>query len=721
MQSTIAREQMDALFNPKSVAFIGANERSPFSKISYDLVRRFGSVERTHLINPNSAEVYGARTYPTCADVPDGVDCAYLMVPKALVPGAIEDAAAAGARSAVVLTAGYRETGAEGARAQDALVTQCRDLGMTLLGPNILGFANVAAGIAVCALPGLPTSPGHVALVSQSGAGAGSLTRFVETHGIRFSYAVTTGNEAMVCTEDVLDYLLDDENTRAIAVFAETFRKPTAFLAAARKAAALRKALVVLKVGSSELSARTATAHTGALVGDDAVIDAVMRQEGVIRVDHMEELLHTANVAAHTGPWSSTGVGVASLSGGACDVIADRAAELGLPLPDLSPDTHARLTEIVSELGHVQNPLDVTGAGVTDPTLLARATAALAGDPRIGFVAVVGGRPTAAPIPGLAAALASSGKPGAYVATVSSALDTEMAEAFVRSGLLYIPSIRDAVTALAKVSWWTQRVRELSTRTIEAEAPTSVRPLAPGTPMSEVELRKLLVQGGVPIVPAECTSSSEEAFDAASRIGGPVAMKIVSADILHKSDVGGVRLDVPDPSSAATAYTDIIDCVAQIGSHPAVQGVLVAPMRSDGLELIVGVTSDPDWGHVLALGLGGIFVEVFHDTALLRLPVTDADIERALGGLRAAPLLQGVRNQPAADMAVLTNAIRRIADLAALIGEELDVLEVNPLYVRGGQVEALDALITWKSAASESCGRLPTCVTDGQSGVVAKG
>jgi acetate---CoA ligase (ADP-forming) len=702
MQLTIARDQMHALFNPKSVAFIGANERSAFSAISYDLVRRFGSTERTYLINPNTPTVYGVTTYPTCSDVPGGVDCAYVMVPKAKVPRAIQDAAAAGARSAVVLSAGYRETGEEGALAQDELAAQCRELGVTLLGPNILGFANVVTGVAVCALPGLPASPGPVALVSQSGAGAGSLTRFIETHGIRLSYAVTTGNEAMVSTEDVLDYLLDDDNTRAIAVFAETFRKPMAFLAAARKAAAMRKALVVLKVGSSELSARTATAHTGALVGDDDVIDAVMRQEGVIRVDHMEDLLHAANVAAHTGPWKATGVGVASLSGGACDVIADRAEELGLPLPELTASTRTDLASIVSDLGHVQNPLDVTGAGVTDPTLLARATEALGRDPAVGFVAVVGGRPTPAPMPGLAAALASAGTPGAYVATVSSALDDQTDAAFATSALLYIPSIRDAVTALAKVSWWTKRLDELSAPTILTVDTQPVESVLTGMPMSEVDVRTLLMRSGVPVVPAECVSSPEQASEAACRFAGPVALKIVSAQIPHKSDVGGVRLDVPDPQSAAAAYSDIMERVEHLEPRPRVDGVLVAPMRSDGLELIVGVTRDPDWGPVLALGLGGMFVEVFRDTALLRLPATDADIARALNGLRAAPLLRGIRNRPAADIALLIAAIRAIADLAVSLGDALDVLEVNPLYVRGGHVEALDALITWKDASGAS-------------------
>lgn len=700
MKPTIARNQMDALFNPRSVAFIGASDSSAFSRISYDLVRRFDATERTFLVNPKSATVHGVATFPRCAEIPGGVDCAYVMVPRALVPRAVEDAAAAGARSAVVLTAGYRETGADGARAEDDLVAQCSAAGITLLGPNILGFANVAAGIAVCALPGVPAAPGRLALVSQSGAGAGSLTRFVETHGIRFSYAVTTGNEAMVCTEDVVSYLLDDEHTRAVAVFAETFRKPMAFLAAARKAAAMGKALVVLKVGSSELSAATAIAHTGALVGNDAVIDAVFRQEGVIRVDHMEDLLHTANVAASTGPWLSNGVGVASLSGGACDVIADRAEQLGLPLPELATETQERLGAIVSNLGHIQNPLDVTGAGVTDPSLLARATEALAADPGIGFVAVVGGRPTAAPMPGLAAALASAGTPGAYVATVSSALDAESDAAISDSGLLYIPSIRDAVTALAKVSWWTKRLGELN-----AEAPALALAAEPrqgsGRPMSEMGVRNLLSEAGIPVVPAELVTSAEHAADAAARIGGPVAMKIVSADIPHKSDIGGVRLGVSGRTEVATAYDAIMASAAEIMPQPAVEGVLVAPMRTDGVELIVGVTRDPDWGPLLAVGLGGVFVEVFRDSALLRLPTTDGDITRALTGLRAAPLLQGTRNRPVADFGRLSTVIRAVADLAITLGDHLESLEVNPLYVRGNVIEALDGLLTWTNTGSE--------------------
>lgn len=695
MTPTIARERMHALFNPRSVAFIGANDGSAFSAISYDLVRRFGTVERTHLVNPNSPQVHGRPTFSACSQIPGGVDCAYLMVPRDRVPAAIDDAAAAGAGSAVVLTAGYAETGDDGARAQQALVTQCAAAGITLLGPNMLGFANVAAKVAVCALPGVPVEPGRVALVSQSGAGAGSLTRFIETHGIRLSYAVTTGNEAMVCIEDVIDYLLDDVATGAVAVFAEAFRKPAAFLAAARKAAALGKALVVLKVGSSELSARTATAHTGALVGDDAVIGAVMRQEGVIRVDHMEELLHTANLAACTGQWSTTGIGVASLSGGACDVIADRAEGLGLPLPELHPSTQHALTGIVSALGQIQNPLDVTGAGVTDPTLLARAAGALAADPGVGFVAVVGGKPTPGPMPGVAAALRESGTPGAYVAMVSSALDTETDAVLRDSALLYIPCIRDALVAMAKVSWWTQRLTQISGEAQATERDVPTRGPIPGA-ASELVVRKLLEEAGIPVVPGECVTDVDQCRAAAGRFGGRVAMKIVSPNIAHKSDIGGVRLAVMGDDRVAAAYGEILAAAAKVIPRPDIEGVLVSPMRTDGVELIVGVTRDLDWGLILALGFGGIFVEVFGEVALLRLPATTADIERALCGLRAAPLLQGARGRPVTDLKALAAVVGGIARLAESLGDELQALEVNPLFVRGDVIEALDALAIWR-------------------------
>jgi acetate---CoA ligase (ADP-forming) len=691
---TLDRSHLGRLFAPKTVAFIGASDKSAFSSIAFDLMRQFGSAGRTYLINPNRPEVHGTRTYASCADVPGGFDCAYVLVPQRLVEQAIDDAAAAGARAAVVITAGFAELGPSGMRAQRALVQRCQSNGMVLLGPNHLGFASVGAGIAVCALPGISPQPGRLALVSQSGALAGTLTQFARAHGITFSYAVTTGNEAMVTAEDVVDYVLDDPLTKAVSVFAETIRKPEVFLRAVRKAGRLGKAIVMLKAGSSVLSARTAAAHTGALVGDDAVIDALLRQEGVIRVAQLEELLITGHLAAHTGVWPRPGVAVASLSGGACDVIADRAQDLALPVPELDPATTAALERTISALGHAHNPLDVTGAAMTDHDLLGNVTAVLASDPNVGFVAVVGGPDPS--LPGVGRALSQASVPGAFVSTVTQALSGATAAAVAAAGLTYIPGTRDAITAMAHISRWSGRIAQLREPGDMPRAPLADLRVRPGEAMSEAEVRALLERAGVPVVPSAVATTADEAVRAAERWPGPVAMKIVSRDIEHKSDIGGVRLGVRGAEEVRAAFGQIVAAGRAVRPGPRIDGVLISPMRAGGTELLVGVARDPDWGLVLAVAIGGVFVEVLRDSSLLHLPSRRADILRAVERLRGAALLRGARGGAEADLDALADVIQGIADLALMLGEDLQALEVNPLRVAGSEIEALDGLVEWR-------------------------
>ncbi len=691
----IGHEQLERLFTPKSVAFIGASDKSLFSWLAFNSTERFGTLDRTHMVNPNRREVHGLKTYASCTDVPGGIDCAYVMVPQKLVPQTIDEAAAAGARAAVVVTSGYAEVGEAGARAQLALAEQCERNGMILLGPNHLGFANVGAGIAVCSLIGVPTDRGKLALVSQSGALASMFTLFARHNGITFSYVITTGNEAMVTAEDVLDYVLSDPDTAAVAIFAETIRRPELFVSAARKAVRLGKAIVMLKAGASELSARTAAAHTGALVGNDAVIDAVLRQEGVIRVTQMEELLVTGHLAANTGPWARPGVAVVATSGGACDVVADSGQQLGLPIAPLDPATENALAPLISEFGHAQNPVDATGAMVLDPTLLGKITATMAADPKVGFIAIIGG--TDPSLPGVGEALSEAPVPGAWAPIVSRDLSGSTAEAVAEAGLLYLPSTRDAVIAMAEVSHWSTRLRQLQRRSSDdRRTAASSRPdLRPGVAMSEYEVREFMRSAGVPVAPARLVGTAAEAVAAAEEFGGAVALKIVSAAIEHKSDIGGVILDVSADEAVATAFHKVLGCAQGLDPAPRVDGVLVSPMRSGGIELLVGVARDPDWGLVLAVGLGGIFVEVMDDVCLLRLPAAREDVRDGLESLRGAAILHGARGRPAADVDRVTDVISTVADVALSLGDDLAALEVNPLYVKESQVEALDALLTW--------------------------
>lgn len=703
---TVSR--LRSLFAPRRVAIVGASEKSLFSRIAHTNLVSFGMGGRTHLVNRGGGTVHGQDAVCSCAELPEGVDVAFLMVPRRATIESLKDAAAAGIRNAVVLSSGYAEAGATGIAAQEELVDTAHSLDMLVLGPNHLGFVNVVDGVPVTSMPDLPRIPGPVALVAQSGATAGSMVEFAAMSGIGFSHVVTTGNEAMVTTSDVLDYLVDDEHTRAVALFVETIRRPDRFLSAVARARAAGKAIVALKLGTSELTARTAMAHTGALVGDDRVAGAVFRQYGVIRVDSVEDLLLTAHLAAFTGPLRHPAAAFTSISGGACDVIADRAQDLGLPLTTLSPQTVDRVRRALPAYGTPQNPLDVTGAVVHDPPLFTTLIDTVANDPGVGIVATVfdlpwepaaAGHGAAAMCRAIGAGLSRAPVPAVLVNQTSRpvseytrALMAEYEVPFVLGGL------RQAVVAMAGIAGWSVRCARADVPV--ARPQVSVPPSAERTgTWSETAARDLFLSAGVPVVPGELVGSEEAAGRAAAGYSS-AALKVVSADIAHKSEVGGVRLGVVGDQAARAAYRGVVESARRAVPAARIDGVLVSPMRTSGVELLVGVTRNPDWGLVLAVALGGVFVEVLDDAALRRLPVTREDVVEMLGELRGRPVLDGVRGQPPVDIDALVDVVCRITELATALGGDLESLEVNPLHATGSGAEVLDALVTWQATAS---------------------
>jgi acyl-CoA synthetase (NDP forming) len=700
--------RLQSLFRPKSVAIVGASEKSLFSSIAWSNLERFGFADHTHLVNRRGVLTHGRPTVTSCAELPSGVDVAFLMVPQAATIAALKEAAAAGIRNAVVLTSGYGEAGPAGKAAQAELIRTAQDLDLLLLGPNHLGFVNVADGIPVSSLLDLPRTPGHVGLIAQSGATAGSMIDFARMCDIGFSHVVTTGNEAMITASDVLDFLVDDEQTRAIALFIETVRRPEIFLAAVKRANAAGKAVVVLKLGTSELSARTAQAHTGSLVGDDQAIDAIFRQYGVIRVDSVEDLLITAQLAAFTGPLSSSGVGITSISGGACDVVADRGEELGLDLVALGEHTVRKISELLPAYGTPHNPLDVTGAAVIDPSLLTALLAAMAEDPNVALVATIFDLPwEEKPVHGAAAmcraigtGIAEAPVPGLVINQTLRPV-TEYTRGLLREYRipLVIGGLRNAVVAMSGVGRWS------AVRT--QERPISTLPESVALPpvdqrhgsWSEWRTRDLLAAAGVPVIPSVLAVNEDAAVSAAADLGR-VAMKVVSADIVHKTDIGGVRLGV-DAVDARDAYRSILDAVAANAPGATVEGILVSPMRTPAVELIVGVVADPDWGPMLAVGLGGVLVELLQDASLRRLPVGPDDVREMLGELRGRAVLDGVRGAEPVDVDALVTAICAVTALASALGDDLLSLEVNPLRADSDGVEALDAVRTWRDADPE--------------------
>jgi acyl-CoA synthetase (NDP forming) len=705
----ITGKRLTSLFRPRSVALVGASDKSTFSLLAYRNLVEFGLADRTYLVNRRGATTHGQPTVSSCAQIGEPVDVAYLMVPQAATLEALHDAAAAGIRNACVLSSGYAEAGDAGRAAQAELTAEADSLGMVVLGPNHLGFANFTDGVPVCSVPGLPHQSGPVALLSQSGASSAAMLDFASMANVGLSYLVTLGNEAMITAGHVLDFLVDDPGTRAVAIFMETVREPEVFRRAARRAARVGQAVVVLKAGSSALSARTAAAHTGALVGDDRVIGSVFADLGVIRVDSIEDMLITAGAAAALGRLARPGIGIVSISGGACDIVADRAEDLGAALPELAAPTRDALAGIMPAYGTVQNPLDVTGAAVIDPTIFTRAIEVMSGDPSIGVVGVINTLPWADPGPGrpyygqvfvdaIGAGMRAASGPTAYINQVMQPVTDYTRASMERGQVRYvIPGLRQAMVALRNVAWWSDVTR----------SPATAAEIAPSGPVpvpapderrgqwSEHEARRLLSDAGIPVVPARLARSADEAVMAAAEIGRPLAVKTVSAGIVHKSDIGAVRLAVPWDEAAVREAYRAVTAAAASARPGAAADVLVSPMRAGGTELLVGVVRDPVWGPVLAVAVGGIFVEVLQDSALAPLPVTPAQACRMLGTLRGRGLLDGVRERAPADLTALSAVIARIGDLAVALGDELESLEVNPLWIDGATIEALDAVVTW--------------------------
>ncbi|QXV99937.1 MULTISPECIES: acetate--CoA ligase family protein [Rhodococcus] len=706
MESTpITPERLRVAFTPESFAIIGASDKSNFSRLVHANLVAAGHEARTFLINPRSPEVHGRETHPTCASVGMSIDLAFVMVPASAAAQALRDAAGAGAKGVLVLSSGFAETGTQGQQRQRELCTVAEELGVVLIGPNVLGYVDVAAGIPAMALANPPQKPGNVALISQSGASCAAMKDFAALSGVGLSHVFTVGNEAMVTVGHLIDYLVEDDQVEAIAVFMEGIRQPEVFASAARRAAKAGKAVVVLKAGKSELAARSATAHTGALVGDNRVVDAVFARLGVIRVDTVEDMLVTAGFAAHTGPLERTGLGIVSISGGACDIIADLAHDAGVRIPELAEGTVREIAAAMPSYGHVQNPLDVTGAAIIDPRLFRTAVAAVGNDPEVGAVLVVNSLPLGdtgedfygqSLVDAIGAGLNGSKAPGSYLTQVTQPIGATARKSMGRGGVPHvIPGLRLGVDAFARVAHWSQRRARIGETD---EAHDVVTRTADSASLSEVGARNLVESAGVPVVPAVHVHSATAAAEAVRQFGCPVAMKIVSADIAHKSDLGCVRLGVTE-ADADRVYSEILAAAAQPAANGAIlDGVLVSPMRSGGIELLVGVTRDQDWGLMLAVALGGVLVEVLDDVALAPLPVTKDEARSLLESLRGAALLHGVRGGTPVDLDALAEVVHSVGCLAEELEPNLDSLEVNPLRVDGSTIEALDALVVWRDA-----------------------
>jgi acetate---CoA ligase (ADP-forming) len=692
--------RLRALLSPQSVAIVGASDRSGWSSGAFGNFASLGFRGALHLVNRNGGTVHGRPAVTSCTGIGEPVDLAIMLVGAGGLAPALADVAAAGIPSAVVLAAGFGETGEHGASAQQELVEQCSELGVTCVGPNCLGFVNVLDHAPAWAgMMPVRLIPGAVAIVSQSGATASEIATYAVTQNIGLSHIISTGNEAMVDAIGMASAVVEDERVRALAIFTESIRDAQRFRALAARAAELEKPIVMMKVGTSALAAEIALTHTGALVGDDRLVDTALRQCGVVRVRSLEELAITAGLLAQTGPLSQGGLGVVSISGGACDIIADRAELVGLPLPALAGATRSRLKELIPEYVTPRNPLDITGAASENPQLFADALRTIADDPSVAAVAAVHILPSEGraerfkPRLELIAPALAAGEHGFLVDPISRDIDPFTAGVLEEVGVPYtLTGLGNSVDAIANAVRWSAWLR---------------RPRAPTAPEGELELDgrsghwsearglELLARHGVPVVPWRLAGTADEAVAAGRELGYPVVVKVVSPEILHKSDVGGVALGLQTDDDVRAAFERVTTAGSMVDGAQ-VEGAIVAAMRSGGLELIVGVVNDEEWGPALAVGLGGVWVHVLDDTSLRLLPVDGDEVREMLDELRGRALLDGVRGSTAADVDRVAATIAAFARLAERLGPRLMSIEINPLRVEGADIEALDAVVVWQ-------------------------
>jgi len=691
---------LDRLLRPRSVAIVGASaDTAKLTGRPLAYLEKYGFTGAVYPVNPRVEAIGSHRCYADIATLPEAPDAAIVLLGADRVIDAVRALAARGTASAIVLASGFGESGAEGSSRQEQLRRAAGS--MRLLGPNTIGLVNVTDRIVLSASNALVTDeivPGKVALVSQSGGILGSVLSRAQAVGLGFSKLIATGNESDLEVADFIDHLAGDDATRVIALYLEGLRKPDAFKAAVARARAAGKAVVAFKIGRSEAGARSAVSHTGALAGSDAAYDALFRQFGVIRAERYSDLIDIPLALATGRELKGKSVAIITSTGGSASLLADAAGMAGLETPPPDDVTAAKLKALAIPGATLDNnPIDVTLAGVkteTFRTILDAVTAS----PTYDAVAVVLGssalrepETVGAPVRDCAT---QSGKP--VIGFVS-----PDAPSLVRTlNLAGVPTFAAPESCAAALAAMRRMSEACEGTKAYARAPAvsdAVRSMLKPGPLNEAESKQLFAAFGILATREIVVRTASKAEAAAPGLGGNVVVKILSRDVLHKSEIGGVAVDVAPDTVARTCEQMAARFTQATQAEP--EGFLVQELVTGGVEMILGYTDDPQLGPAILLGMGGVAAEIYRDTALRLAPLTRRDAEDMIAELRSAPLLAGFRGRPKADVAALAAALVAFSGMVTAIGDRLAEAEINPLFVlpEGRGVLAGDGVVVVKS------------------------
>ena len=683
------------LLRPASVAVVGASpDAGKLAGRPLAYLRRYGYQGRVYPVNPKHAQIDGVACSATIQDLPRNIDLALILLPASGVAQALEACALQGVANAISIAGGFAEAGAP--EAQQQLTAICQTHGIRLVGPNCVGLLNPALGVTATFSSELKNAlprPGKVALFTPSGALGNSLLQSFNDLGLGLAYWVSTGNEADIGVLELVSYAIEDDQVQLIALYVEGLQHGEQLLALARRARAAGKIIVVLRAGRSQQGRAAAVSHTGKLAGAWKVWCDVAAQAGLVTVNNLDELLDVVAAVdrfGHPALDAAPGLGVLTISGGLGVLISDAAADVGLAIPTFGEATQAGLRAILPPQMTVANPVDT--ALFTDEKGYAQCAESVLRDPAIGTLLLVLTRLAhdyQALLPWLEQLAADAMRLNKRLAlTFLSSSDTMLVadrRRVMQSGALVLPTAERVVAALGRRG---QAVRALPN--VESIALQQVGP--------STSVAHFLAEAGVPVLPERMCTDLDAALDFATRQGYPVVLKVVSPDIPHKSEVGGVALHLTDARALTDAWRDMQASVSRLAPRAKITGYSVQPMLSGGFELIVGCSVDPELGRVLMVGAGGIWAEILDDVRFLGLPVSRAEISSALQSLRIAPILRGARGQPPLDVDAACAVMHRLAQ-QFYADSGIAEVDLNPLLVRpqGQGVMALDVLVVQSS------------------------
>ncbi len=685
---------LDPLLNPRSIAMIGASANAGrIGGMPLELLTRFGYAGGIYPVNPKHQEVFGRRCWPDIESVPEPVDLAVLAIAAADVTPMLRRCHAKGVRAAIVYAAGFAEAGGEGVRLQDELEAFVAESGMAVAGPNCMGFANLntqahTAFASVFKTAPAQTAPGKVSLLTQSGNVCAAVYAIARRLDLPFSHFINTGNEACLDFSQYLEYLAADPQTEIVLGYIEQLRDGERFKRACRELERQGKLLIALKAGTTDKGAQAVQSHTSALAGDRRVYGAAFRQLNVIEATDFAQMAQLASLATLRHRTAGKRVAVLTMSGALGAILADKFIGAGLDLPDLPPDLQAVLRGGIPDYGMVGNPVDVTGNVVNDPDFVRTVLEALATTGAIDAVVVYA--------PGymldrMADALADVSRRHQRLFV---AIDTGLAQsraALREAEVAVFEDLGLAVAALAPYLLWCEA---RGAKRIAA-TPELAAVALPALPCNEAQARDYVAAFGLPQARVSPAADADAAVAQARAAGYPVALKILSADIAHKTEAGGVALNLADDEAVRRAFGAVTRAAAAAQPDARIDGVMVQKMERGVAEIIVGATRDPVFGPVLTVGLGGVLTELYQDTSHRLLPVDEDIALQMLRELKAYALLDGYRGKPHADVAAACRSIVAVGNALLAAPAQAAEIEVNPLLIKedGQGVAVLDALI----------------------------